>query len=124
MPFVKSIAIDKESRFTPKRVIWRKNEFTSIHTDHFSIDVVLSDMPRRKTVSVKSSTWNLGKPDGWKVYEELTDKAADKIEAIVLGDNVNIDVAMKKISVIDNEIKFASFGKTRSKRTQGREGKQ
>ena len=30
----------------------------------------------------KSCKWNLSKPGGWKVYKDLTNKAADAIEEI------------------------------------------
>ena len=122
---MKSIIIDEEKRFTPKRIIWKTNKFSSVYTDHFSIEVILAGMPRRKMIAEKSSTWNLGKPEGWKVYKELTDKAAEKIDAIVLDDDIDVDTAMKKVLAIDNEIKFASFGKTRSKTGKARaKGKQ
>ena len=123
LPFVKSILIDKERKFTPKRIVWRKNQFSSVYTDHFSIEVTLSGMPRRTTLSVKSSRWNLGKPEGWKSYQELTDKAAEKIEAIVLNEDISIDDAMKKVTAIENEIKFSAFGKTRSKSIKARGAK-
>ena len=115
LPFVKSVVIDENQRFTPRRVIWKQNKFTSVYTDHFSLEVILCDMPRRKMTMEKSSTWNLGKPDGWKAYKELTDKAAGKIEALVDKDDIDIEEAIRKISAIDNEIKFTAFGKTRSK---------
>ena len=123
LPFVKSILIDKERKFTPKKIGWRKNQFSSVYTDHFSIEVTLSGMPRRTTLSVKSSRWNLGKPEGWKSYQELTDKAAEKIEAIVLNEDISIDDAMKKVTAIENEIKFSAFGKTRSKSIKARGAK-
>ena len=96
-------------------MFWRNNKFTSIYTDHVSIEVILSGMTRRKTLCVKSSTWNLGKPEGWKVYHELTNKAADRIDDIVQNNNIDVDVSMKRIETIDNEIKFTAFGKTRVK---------
>ena len=76
LPFVNKMVIDKDKQFTPRRVIWRKNKCSAVFTDHFPIELVFSNMPRRKTICVKSSTWNLGKPEGWKTYEELTEKAA------------------------------------------------
>ena len=53
--------------------------------------------------------WNLGKPDGWVNYKELTDKAAHEIKEIVLNENMDIDKAMKKIENVDIRIKFAAF---------------
>ena len=123
LPFVKSFVIDKEKKFTPKRIVWRKSQFSSVYTDHFSIEVTLSGMPRRTTLSMKSSRWNLGKPEGWKCYQELTEKAAEKIEEIVLNDEIGINDAMKKVTAIDNQIKFSAFGKTRDKSKKARVAK-
>ena len=113
LPFVKCMLIDKKCNFTPRRIVWRKNAFTSVYTDHLPTEVELVGMPRRKTMVVKSSTWNLGKPEGWNMYNDLTNKAAERIEKIVANSELPIDVAMKKIDDIDNEIKFTAFGKTR-----------
>ena len=90
LPFLKSILIDKNQNFTPRRIIRRNNKFTSVYTDHFSIEVTLVGMPRRKTLCVKSTTWNLGKPEGWKVYEKLTDRAAERIDDIVNNNSIHI----------------------------------
>ena len=45
--------------------------------------------------------WNLGKPNGWKIYEDETNKVAAKIEDIIDEDNVDINTIMKKIDVLD-----------------------
>ena len=42
LPFVKSVTIDKERKFTPKRVIIKKGEYLSVHTDHFTMEVKLT----------------------------------------------------------------------------------
>ena len=113
LPFVKSVLIDKNQKFTPRRIVRRNKKFVSVYTDHFPIEVILAGMPRRKTLCEKSSTWNLGKPEGWKVYKELTDKAAAKIEDIVNNNNIEMDNAVKQIETINKDIKFVAFGKTR-----------
>ena len=46
MPFIKCMVIDNERKFTPKRVIWKNKKFTAVYTDHFTIEIVLSGMPR------------------------------------------------------------------------------
>ena len=113
LPFIKLVVIDKDKKFTPKRAIWRNNKFSSVYTDHFSMEIVLSGLPRRKQKVEKVSTWNLGKPGGWEVYQKITDTRAKEIDAIIEKDDIPIDVLMKKIDKIDNEIKFKAFGKTR-----------
>ena len=72
-------------------------------------------MPKRKTVCEKSAMWNLAKPDGWKTFQELSDKAAEKIVEIVQDNTISIDDVIKKVDIIDNQIKFTAFGKTRVK---------
>ena len=54
-----------------------------MYTDHHPVEVMLGGIPRRKKLVMKTSAWNMGKPDGWKVYQELSEKAADSIENIV-----------------------------------------
>jgi hypothetical protein len=120
---VKSVVIDKERQFTPKRVISKKGEFLSVYTDHFTMEVKLSEMPKRKVKIDKISNWNLKKPGGWEAYKLLTDKAADKIEHAIKDDTLEIDDLVRKIESIEKEIKFASFGKSRmstnKKKTNG-----
>ena len=94
-------------------MIWRKKSYSAIYTDHSPLEVILSGMPRRKTTVVKSSMWNIGKPDGWKSYRELTDKAAKDIDKIVADETVGIDEVVKRVDKIETEIKYKAFGKTR-----------
>ena len=89
-----------------------------MYTDHIPVEVVLSEMPRRNTMNLKSTTWNLGKPGGWKDYKDMTDTAAQSIENIVLNNALEIDAVVKKIETIDNDIKFKAFGKTRVNRNK------
>ena len=120
LPFVKSVTIDKERKFTPKRVISKKGEYLSVHTDHFTMEIVLSEMPKKKVKIDKISKWNFHKPGGWEAYKELSDKAADKIEMVINDENLEIDEAMGKIESIEKEIKFASFGKSRINSNKGK----
>ena len=54
----------------------KKDRFTSVFIDHLPVEVVLSGMPRRSQILVKETRWNLGKPDRWENYKDLTEKAA------------------------------------------------
>ena len=113
LPYIKLVMIDKDKKFTPRRAIWKNNEFKSVYTDHLSMEIVLGGMSRRKQKMEKVCTWNVGKPGGWEAYQKLTDARAKEIDTIVEKDDIPIDVAMKKIAKIETEIKFGAFGKTR-----------
>ena len=76
---MESVVINKEKEFTPKRIIRAKGSFKSVYTDHYSIEVKLSEMPKKKRKVENTSTWNLRKPGGWDVYKDLSDKSAEKI---------------------------------------------
>ena len=82
-------------------------------SDHMPVEVTLTGMPRRNTVRLQTSRWNLGKPGGCEAYKELSDKAASSIKDVVGNDDLDIDQKMKKIDLIDKKIKFGAFGKTR-----------
>ena len=116
LPFIKTVVIDKEKKFTPRRVVWKKNQFSSVYTDHFTMEIILCGMPRRKQVVENISTWNLGKSGGWEEYERLTNKRAGEIDAIAEQNDISIDKIFKRIETIEKEIKFEAFGKTRAKR--------
>ena len=119
---MKQVIIDKKKQFTPRRVIWRNAKFSFVYTDHLPIEITLSGMPRRSSMTLKSSTYNIGKPGGWKAYKEMTDKAAKSIEEIVLNDELCIDEVVEKIDSIDKQIKFGAFGKTRVSRNKSKAG--
>ena len=84
-----------------------------MYADHYSIEVKLSEMPKRKIKVENTSTLNLRKPGGWDVYKDLSDKSAEKIEKLMDDDEITIDEVMGKVMTIEKEIKCASFGKTR-----------
>ena len=48
------------------------------------------------------------------LYNDLSDKGAERIERILMDESLSVDEAAKKIDTIETEIKFASFGKTRT----------
>ena len=113
LPYVTLVWIDRERKFTPRRVLRAKKKTRNIFTDHFPVKVILSGIPRRKGETRLEPTWNLGKPGGWQTYERLTNEAADKIKAIAVNENDDIDTKMKKIDTIETKIKFSAFGKTK-----------
>ena len=113
LPYVTLVWVDRERKFTPRRVLRSKKKIKTIYTDHFPVKVELSGIPRRKGDNKPEPTWNLGKPGGWDLYEKLTDKAAEKVKAIAEDPNTNIESKMKKVESIENKIKFTAFGKTK-----------
>ena len=113
LPYVSMVWVDRERKFTPRRVMRNKKKTTTIFTDHFPVKVVLSGIPRRKEETKQDPTWNLGKPGGWELYERLTNEAAEKVVAIAEDETTDIDSKMKKIEAIEKKIKFEAFGKTK-----------
>ena len=117
MPFIKSIKLDKDKEFTPRRVIWKNKTFKSVYTDHFPMEIILHGMPRKKRLVENVSVWNMAKPGGWKNYKELTDRRASEINVIAEKD-IPMDEKFKQIENIEKEIKFEAFGKTRVRRSK------
>ena len=107
------MVIDKNRKSTPKRVIWKKNEFKAVYTDHFTLEILISGMPRRNQKVGKVTAWNLGKPGGWESYERLTNRRAEEVDQLVDKEDIPIDQIVKEINDFENEIKFKTFGKTR-----------
>ena len=48
LPFLTKVEIDKEKKITPRRVIKKKKEMTTIFTDHFSLKNEFTGIPRNK----------------------------------------------------------------------------
>ena len=62
-PFVKRMIIDKEKNFTPRRVIKKGGVITEVFTDHFTVKVILKELPRCRKEVEKVVTWNLIKQE-------------------------------------------------------------
>ena len=105
VPFVTKVKIDSEKKFTPKRVIRRRGRLSTVYADHYALQVVLSGMPRASCQKAGSEppSWNLKRPGGWKVYEELTNMEAEKIADIIEDRNLNIDEVVAKMETIDKK---------------------
>ena len=86
---------------------------TTIFTDHFSLKIQFTGIPRNKENKQPEARWNLVKGDGWKIYDEETNKTADKIIDIVEKECEDINEVMKKIEALETKVKFKSFGKTK-----------
>ena len=94
-------------------MIKKKKVVTTIFTDHYSLKIEFTGIPKNIESKHPEAKLNLGKADGWKTYEVETNKVADKIVNIVDADCEDITEVMKKIEAIDTKVKFKSFGKTK-----------
>ena len=45
---------------------------------------------------------------GWKLYEDISDNYSEKIDKIIENNELTIEVAMKKMVQIHDQIKFPS----------------
>ena len=111
IPYLKKVEVDTEKKITLRRVV-KKSKITTTYTDHFSIKIELIGIPRKQRINQPKSVWNLGKPEGWTVYEKETNKIADKIQNVV-EEEEDINIVMKKIEAMDTKVKFKAFGKTK-----------
>ena len=123
VPYVTKMKIDSERKFTPRRVMRKRGKITTVYADHFAVQVVLAGMPRaicQKTGG--EASWNLQRPGGWQLYEELTNQEAEKILKIVENTSIPIDEVIKKIDTIETKIKFRAFGKTKPSTNKTKQG--
>ena len=104
--------VDKEHKFTPRRVLKTRKGIKSTYTDHFSLKIELKGIPKKQQQEKQQITWNLNKPGGWSDYKTTTNKEAHKITEAV-HEETDIEKVMKKINAIDTKIKFKTFGKTK-----------
>ena len=109
--YVYKVIIDKDKKFTPRRVQKKKTTFT----DHLSIMIMLKDIPKGELKEVNRSFWNTNKPGPWEAYKDLSDKLADKINVLIDTNENDINVVVKKIEKMEDKVKFQSFGKTKLK---------
>ena len=122
--------MDSKHQFTPRRMRKIKNGLKSIYTDHFSLEVGLTGLPKagrgkEQEQEQEVSAWNLRRQGGWEEYTRLTEANKDKFEAVVEDQTITVEEIMKRINAIDKKIKFQAFGKTRktSKKFGGNKSK-
>ena len=114
LPYLVKVEIDKERKFTPRRVIKTKKKTTNFFTDHYSLKVEFKQIPKKHENNKSEPTLNRGKPGGWENYENTTNNVASKIDEITDDKEVDINTVMKKLETIDTKIKFKTFGKTKT----------
>ena len=115
VPFIKSVVIDSQRRFTPRRVIRKAGGNTTVFTDHFSVEVKIAGVPKNNVTKEKETTWNLLKKGGWESYKRLTKEAAEKVKRVAEDEALTSNEAMDKVEAIEEGIKFKAFGKTKPK---------
>ena len=119
--FVKSFQVDKEQRFTPRRLRKTKKGIVSTYSDHFSLEVEFSGFPRAGSSNEPKEagcSWNLKKEKGFEKYKVETKKIAVNIDNIIGDEKLTIEECMKRIEAENDKAKWAAFGKTRN--TAGR----
>ena len=101
VPYVVNFEVDRERKFTPRRVIKKKDMITEIFTDHFSLKIELGGMPKNKNENKPKARWNVNKPGGWSIYKRIMDEFAVKKNSIVDNDKITIDEAIKRIDTLE-----------------------
>ena len=107
------MVVDKEKMFTPFRAVTTRGVVGRRHTDHLSLLIELK-MRNKKTIQKTETKWNTSKPDGWNNYKWISNMYAEQIKKVCLDEN-DVDKIEKKLSMIENKIRFAAFGKTKIK---------
>ena len=122
LPFLESMVVDSDRKFTPQRAVYIRGRLTVKPTDHFSLLLGLK-MPRKEKKQKQPTIWNKQKPGGWEAYEKETDAAKEKIEDIINDTERSVDDVMKKLDSLQTKIKHATLGKTKlkTKKNQDRE---
>ena len=67
-PFVKTVVVDREQEFTPRRVRRTRRGVTSTYSDHYALEVEFAGLPRagRREVEQEEErcAWNFKKAGG------------------------------------------------------------
>ena len=93
LPYLTKVEVDIDKKITPRRVVKKKDKITTTFSDHFSLKIEFTDIPRNQGNKTPQSVWYLGKPKGWETYKVETDLVADKIHNIVVNEE-HIDTVM------------------------------
>jgi exonuclease III len=111
-PYVSSLVIDSQQRFSPARAVRGKEGSRLVYSDHYPVLLTLSGLPRGREVAEERKTvWNFAKEGGWNRYKLLTEEYGDAFEKMVENEESTIDENMKKFDKLHEKIKFRAFGK-------------
>ena len=111
VPHVTAVQVDSGRLYTPRRAVSKKGKLGVTYSNHFPVLVDLK-MPRAGPPDKLPAKWNLNKPGGWKLYEEESDRIAEKLEEVIEYEGYDSDELMQKVDKLDNKMKFKAFGKT------------
>ena len=111
VPFVSTFTVDSKKDFTLRRVRILRKGVASTFSDHFSLEIVLSNLTR-----VGKGAEDSSKEGGWKEFEKETEAVAVNVKDIVEDEKLTVEECMGKINAIENKVKFKSFGKSRKPR--------
>ena len=112
LPFVKSLEIDADRKFTVTRAVRAGSRYKAVPSDHFTCILTLTDLPRvQERRGDKQVVWNLRKEGGWEKYEILSNKYSELLEKVILNEVTNIEEKMVKFDNILDKIKYQAFGK-------------
>ena len=122
LPFVKSLVIDSERKFTVTRAVKAGSRYKAVPSDHFTCILTLTDLPRvQERRGDKQVVWNLRKEGGWEKYQILSDKYSELLEKVIDSKETDIEEKMVKFDKIHDKIKYQAFGKVTisQKRSEG-----
>ena len=112
IPFIEKFHIDSERKYTPRRVMKRKTGPVSVFSDHYVVELVLTNLPnipRKK----RTHGWFYQKPGGWCRYFNQTKEAAPKIMKLIEDfENEDVNLLDNRIQQCIDRIKWKCFGKT------------
>ena len=122
LPYVRTMMIDKERQFTPRRAVNKEDGLGVTYTDHFPSIIEMLMPKAEESVEKPALSWNTVKPGSWEKYKEISDKVAEEIKAIAADEGFEDEEVMKKVDKILTKIKFAVFRKTkpRTERTRNK----
>ena len=111
-PYVESVSIDTERKFTPSRVTKRNAKAKETFSDHFACIINLKDLNKTKTKKEnKRKVWNLKKIGGWDKYKEVSDRRSKDVLKVLEKEELSVEEIHDKFEKINNKIKFEAFGK-------------
>ena len=93
------------------RVVWKKGKFELVHTDHLTLIFTLHKLPKKSTKTIKVTKWNMEKEDGWRKYEELSNKSFSNIIKEIDNNENSVEKITQKFKDVHTKIMFGAFGK-------------
>ena len=100
-PYLSSLVINTEFKYAPFRVRRiRKGVTRKIYPDHYPLIVRFNNFPMHRIKEDRVSNWNLNVPEGWKKYQELSDKIAENMNTIIEDESLDIEAVKKRVDAL------------------------